>query len=397
MKICYVFQDNYPWDIRVDKIKTSVINAGMEGHILSRNDRRSNCHEILNNIHIHRLPYFRYQLLTNVLNFPAFFSPFWIGTLYRLVKDTPMDLIIVRDLPLTPTAVLVGKLTGCPVLMDMAENYPAMTMDTWEYRGPRPWDYIIRNPEALKYLERKTVPRSDGVLVVSSHSAERVINMGVDRSRIWIVNNTPRLNSDSININDQISRDIKGLSNFIILYVGGLEEPRGLDTVIRALPFIIKMIPAAMFVIVGAGPNEPALKELARSLGVIHNVHFTGWIDNRLVPSIVSAADVCVVPHYVTEHTDTTVPNKIFDYMLQKKPVVATNAKSLEEIILSTGCGKIYSHKDPSDLAETIVSLKDDKLRNQMGRRGYDAVINKYNWNIDEKNLLQAINSFNYL
>jgi len=314
------------------------------------------------------------------------------------VKEIKADLVIIRDLPLAPTALLVGRLYGCPVLMDMAENYPAMISDTWRYRGPNRVDYLVRNPSILRFMEKLVVPHMDGILTVSEHSKERVEMLGVESSKIWVVSNTPKLDCFSSTNNLDILRDeIRKNSSFILTYVGGMEESRGLDMVIRALVEVQKIISDVKFVIVGTGTSETKLRALTKELGVQDHVFFTGWMDNCYVPSIIKLSDVCIVPHYVTEHTDTTVPNKIFDYMIQKKPVVATNSKALSEIVCSSNCGKIYVHDNWKDLAKKIVELKTPSVRRNYGANGYKSVLNRYNWSIDEKNLFWAVNTLSSL
>jgi len=395
LKVCYVFQDKYPWDVRVEKIMDSLVNNGFECHILSRNrERMPKTEKINNNLTIHRLPALPYNWMTSVMNIPAFFSPVWIGEMVMLIKKIKADILIVRDLPLAPAALLSARITKCPIIMDMAENYPAMIQDTWKYRGPGPFDYIIRNPCFLRIMEKYVVPRMDGVFVVSDYSKKRVSKLGLDPSHIWIVSNTPRI--DNIDTNNEIYcrelAKIKAKTSLMILYVGGLEESRGLDIVIRALPIVHKQIPSATFIVVGEGSAKDKLIKLSSYLRIQDRVVFTGWVDNRHVSSIIKSSDVCIVPHYVTEHTDTTIPNKIFDYMLQRKPVVVTNSMSLSDIIKSSDCGRIYVHDDPIDLAIKISELDKAEARERYGNNGYDAILQRYNWAIEEKNLLLAFN-----
>jgi glycosyltransferase involved in cell wall biosynthesis len=392
MKVCYLFQDQYPWDVRVDKIMNSLADHNIQGHIISRNqDRLVRKERLRENLYVHRMPSFSNRRLNELINFPAFFSPVWLKMIVSVVKNTFCNLIIVRDLPLSPTALIAGKLTSVPVLMDMAENYPAMIMDTWKYRGPNPIDRLVRNPWALKAMERLVLPKLDGILVVSKHSAERVVRSGCDKNSVWIVRNTPRLKESKSYRKLHSADDFRRLSDFILLYVGGLEETRGLETVIRALPEITKELPNALFIIVGKGTSESRLKNLVRILGIGDHVIFKGWVQHEMVSSIIDIADVCLVPHFVTEHTETTIPNKIFDYMAQKKPVVVTNAKALKEVIESCHCGMVYHHKDHHQLAELVIKLKDKRLRKQLGQSGYDAVKATYNWDIDEQALLSAV------
>ena len=122
------------------------------------------------------------------------------------------------------------------------------------------------------------------------------------------------------------------------------------------------------------------------------NVYFAGWRNHESIGSIIDSADVCIIPHYVTEHTDTTIPNKLFDYMLQKKPVIATNALSLQTLIQECKCGYIYVHDSPESLVKAVMKLSDSLERLRCGNAGYEKIINKYRWMYDEARLIQSIN-----
>jgi|CXWL01.1.fsa_nt_gi glycosyltransferase involved in cell wall biosynthesis len=388
-RICYVFQDQYPWDVRVEKICDSLASQGIETHIVSRNrDGLPRIESSSDRVTIHRLPKGSSRIIRNVLNFPAFFSPIWLKAIISTVWRTHSDLIIVRDLPLAIAAWIAGKITGRPVILDMAENYPAMIQDTWRYRGPQWIDYLIRNPATLRLVESYILPKMDGVLVVSEASAKRIGNLGVREEVISIVGNTPIVQRAA---NSKVVDQVREMSDFILTYVGGLEETRGLDVVVRAIQKVAQVKPNVLVVLVGKGTSELTLRRLASELRVEKHIVWMGWRDPEVVPSIIQASDVCLVPHYVTEHTDTTIPNKIFDYMLQKKPVIVTHAKTLSEIVHHSRCGLVYRDTSPDELAESIVQLHSKELREQMGNAGYHAVLNTYNWDMDARHLLDAV------
>ena len=150
MSICYIYQDKYPWDIRVDKEVSTFNENKYETHIVSRGGYGLPLIEkIFPHVYVHRLNVNSIKNINNIMNFPAFFSPFWLMKIFDVIKKFEVKLIIVRDLPLGPAAILAGKIKHIPVIIDMAENYPAMIQDTWKYRGPFIQDYLIRNPNFL--------------------------------------------------------------------------------------------------------------------------------------------------------------------------------------------------------------------------------------------------------
>jgi glycosyltransferase involved in cell wall biosynthesis len=396
VKISYIYQDEYPWDIRVSKITNSFAEAKIETHIVCRNRRGlPRSEKVSDYIYIQRLARGFGYLSRTILNFPAFFSPFWFKTILSTALRFNIDLLIVRDLPLGPTAYLVGKLIKTPVIMDMAENYPAMIKDSWTYGKMSTLDYLIRNSSLLRIMERWLLPRLHGILVVSEASRSRVKQLMNDKQTpIWVIGNTPVLDSASRLDNHPLIDILKRHNGLILVYVGGLEEGRGLDIAIRALSIVKEQLGKVVLVIVGEGSSMEMLKRLALKLGVIDNVIFAGWINQEYVPSIISEAHIGLIPHYVTEHTNTTLPNKIFDYMAQKKPVIVTNSNSLEEIVTSCKCGRVYQDRSPDQLAQVVLDLVDPNIRKEMGEAGFKAVREHYNWGVDEKNLLQAILNF---
>ena len=172
-----------------------------------------------------------------------------------------------------------------------------------------------------------------------------------------------------------------------------VESHRGIDIVLKSIPYILKNGIDILFVIVGSGTYENKLKSITRELKIERNVLFTGWMDSKYIPSVIAASDISIVPHYVTEHTNTTIPNKIFDYMLQKKPVIVTNSESLMEIIQFAGCGYSYNDKNPEELAKVICLMQNTELREKLGISGYNAVQEYYNWEHDKNELIKTVES----
>jgi glycosyltransferase involved in cell wall biosynthesis len=112
---------------------------------------------------------------------------------------------------------------------------------------------------------------------------------------------------------------------------------------------------------------EARLRELAGELGVEQNVLLAGWMDPREVLSVTREADIGMIPHLVTEHTDTTIPNKIFDYMANGLPVVVTHCSTLRSIVEETGCGRVCRDRDPQSMADAVLSLTGEAERRKCG------------------------------
>jgi glycosyltransferase involved in cell wall biosynthesis len=383
MNILYIFQDEYPWDVRVEKIVTSLSQHHQVG-ILCRNRGSLGATETIGNVRVYRVG--RRGLLS-VTGFPAFFSPWWINSGVSVIRNEEIQLIVVRDLPLCPLALVLKKLTGTPVVFDMAEDYPAMIEATWKYRGPKPVDYLIRNPYLLRKLERFVLRRVDAIWVVSDASRNRIA--GLTHSPITVVCNTPRLNATYVQ--PPAARTEKQLS---VVYTGWIEEHRGVDTVIEAVAIGREADLPIRFTVVGAGKMLDTLRARVRELGLQDRIEFLGWRPHDEIKDIIAASDIGVVPHRVTSHTNTTLPNKIFDYMSMGKPVIVSNARALEELVGQSRCGVVFQDNDPQSLIRCLQTLRSPALRKKLGDAGAQEVRERWNWSIDEAAMLNAVNKF---
>ncbi|GIK35692.1 MAG: glycosyltransferase WbuB [Gammaproteobacteria bacterium] len=383
MRILYVFQDEYPWDVRVEKITTSLGSAHVV-HLLCRNRGALAAEEQLGQLSVHRVGG---SGLAAIGGFPAFFSPWWIRAGLSVIRRHRIDLLIVRDLPLCPLALILKKFTGVPVIFDMAEDYPAMIEDTWRYRGPALADYLIRNPRLLRTMENLVLPRVDETWVVSAASRDRVMAKSGQGPRVRVIGNTP-----TIDILDMKPQPDQG--TLAMVYTGFIDATRGLDTVVRALSLARREGLPATLDVVGTGAALEDIEKLVAELGLDEFVTFHGWCTQAQLRSVIAACSIGVVPHRVTAHTSTTLPNKIFDYMALAKPVIVSNARALEDVVTEAGCGLVFQDGDPESLLSCLRQLQARETREGMGASGRRHVQEQLNWSRDEAVLLDAVRGF---
>ncbi len=392
MVICHIWDADYPWDVRVEKVCDSLVKKH-EVHLVCRNSKRCPRYEYAKSLHIHRLPCLseRFGRLNYLIGFPAFFNPVWIYTIWKTIKRAKADVILVRDLPLAWTALGIGRLLGLPVVLDMAENYPAMIQDLWDRKGFSILNVLVRNPSVIRVIERTSVRWCDHILAVVEESRDRLIALGVNPARVSLVINTPttaRWTESPRGGGVGVSR---GPQSLILVYLGLLEWARGIETAIRAIQRVHERLPGVKLVIVGSGRHEGDFRQLADQLKLQDAVQFLGWLDYSKAIEVIRESDVGLVPHHATESWNTTIPNKLFDYMSMGKPVIVSNAKPTERIVREERCGVVFKEKDSEDLARAIFMLGDQAIRREMGQHGKDAVTEKYNWAVDEQRLFWAL------
>ena len=88
------------------------------------------------------------------------------------------------------------------------------------------------------------------------------------------------------------------------------------------------------------------------------------------------------------------MPNKIFQFMILGKPVVVSSTAPMMRIVNDAECGLIFKERDPQSLAETIIQLADDSLRQRFGENAKRAVEDRYNWKETARILLNLYHGF---
>jgi glycosyltransferase involved in cell wall biosynthesis len=312
---------------------------------------------------------------------PAFFNPRWLRHVARAIRRTRPEVVVVRDIPLAPVALWTAQRFGIPVVLDMAENYPAMLADIWTAGRQRPWDVAVRNPRAAAVVEAYCARRVEHVVVVVEENAERVAALGVPRERISVVSNTP---SRARALAAGAGRD-RPTGRLEVVYLGILEVPRGLIEAIDAVAMLKARGVPVRLRIVGTGRDEELFRARVRGARLSdEDVLFTGYIPRHEdALGIVGAADVGIVPSHATAQWQTSIANKLFDYMAAGLAVVTSDAAPSARVVRETRSGEVFRAGDAGDLAAALLRLVDPSARQAAGEAGRRAVLSRYNWERD--------------
>lgn len=379
-----VWDGNYPWDVRVEKILNTLNAWGHETHLVCRNSNAQPRRETHNGTHLRRLFAFRdgpLKKLNGALNFPAFFSPLWLREIGRAIDEIKPNVIIIRDLPIAPAVVWQAKRRGVPTILDMAECYPELIRCVWQFDRFHPANILVRNPYFADAVERYVVRNVDLIWVMVEESAERLVRKGIAREKLVKVSNTPKVDAELA------ARAPAENPCLTVVYVGLINPSRGVATAIEAAAILRDRGVRFRLRIAGSGKDAARVERLVDELRLRDSVELLGWIDRTKVQAILDQSDVGLVPHFDCSHWNSTIPNKLFDYMRAKIPVVVSNVRPAQRIVDATGCGLVFRSGDALDLANQLERLQDRQLRERLGRAGSDAIASEYNWETDSARL----------
>jgi len=165
----------------------------------------------------------------------------------------------------------------------------------------------------------------------------------------------------------------------VVVYVGEMSEWHGADML---LDIAERLKEGVKFLLLGKQLEK--LRGDAEARGVADKFVFVGFVKHEEMPKFISAADVGIAPYKPIEemkkHGFYFSPIKIFEYMACGKPVVASDLEIIRDIISANRCGLLAKPGNAEDFASKIeVLLRDEKMRERMGKNGRKAV-SKYTW-----------------
>jgi glycosyltransferase involved in cell wall biosynthesis len=137
--------------------------------------------------------------------------------------------------------------------------------------------------------------RADAVLAVSDHLNRRIIDLGVDASRVHTLR--PAVDRDRFGPgNKREARERLGLpaSPSVLLWVGRMVPVKGLTTLLDACATLAGERKPIVLCLVGDGPQRAMLAARAVALGIDHVVRFAGAVTARELTDWYRAADVTV-------------------------------------------------------------------------------------------------------
>jgi glycosyltransferase involved in cell wall biosynthesis len=243
----------------------------------------------------------------------------------------------------------------------------------------RPWvistihSSRIRSDEDQEALRRLTA-EMDHLVVVSNAIDRKVVEEGRLSAPRSLIYNGVDLDRYDHQQPCCTLREEYGMADdsHIVGVVGRLELEKGHPTLLEAWPLVLAEMPNTYLMIIGEGSRLDALHEIARDLGILDRVTFTGRRDD--IPAVTASFDVAVLPSYREAQGLT-----ILEAMALSRPVVASNVGGIPEMITNEVNGLLVPPHDPPALAAAIVRLlKDHQLADVLGRAGHDMVHDRF-------------------
>ncbi len=170
----------------------------------------------------------------------------------------------------------------------------------------------------------------------------------------------------------------------LLLYQGSIQENRGIEPAIDA----VELLDGVVMVIVGYGYYRITLEDLVARRGLGERIRFYGPIPNQDLLHWTASADVglCNIVNSSVSYF-TTLPNKLFEYMMAEVPVLGSDSPGIGKVVSETGVGEVVDPVDPRSIAAATEKILADP---EPYRAACRVARNRYNWTVESKALLSV-------
>ena len=368
-KIASVVFNPFTNDNRVAKGAKSLAENGYIVEVVAHLGENLKVTQYRDNYTIKRFIYFDRKISISKLSKLIIYFK-WLKRVVEYTKT--FDIIHCNDLNTLPIGVIIKRFYN--------KNLK-IVYDAHEYEiNDRPNEGKL-SIKVKYFLEKSLIRYADRVITVSDSIADEYVKL-YNIKKPALVLNTPSYKiiekRDIFREKFNISRD-----KTIFLYQGGLDSGRGIEIILETFKELNNI--NAVIIFMGYGELENIIKETSKKYS---NIYFHPAVNPDILLDYTSSADFGILfyennclNHYYCS------PNKMFEYLMAKIPVIASNLYEMKRLIESNSIGVVAEKNTPQGLREAIeraIELDKRELQSSIQR-----VREIYNWEEQEKVLLQ--------
>jgi len=308
---------------------------------------------------------------------------YFYRTVYTELCRVKPDAIHCAHPFLLPPAVSYKRATGAGLVYDPFEMY-CLTWSTYMPFARPLWQRMF------EAVENHFVSSVDAVVTIDTRASvlEKRYRKVIDAVEVLL--NVTRL---ATNVDPRLAASLAGKyqDQPLVAYVGSIEAVKGMDVTIEAVARVREAIPGVRLLLIGP-LIEPQRWEATKA-------RFAEFVE--LIPTLpydkmmayLQLARVGLAPYQPTWQYPDSRGNsrKLFTYMQAGLPIVGPEFGELGFVVREEGCGILVDTTSAEDIAAAIEKLlREPEWARELGERGRRAVIEKYNWELEQKKLLTA-------
>lgn len=356
IKVCHITSAHYYKDVRIfEKQCSSLANAGFDVKLIVAKGESTTINGV--------------EVIKVQSSEGNRFKRMWktAKLVYLSAQEQQAKLYHFHDPELLRFALRLKK-SGAKVIYDAHEDLPRQIMG--KYWIPKPLRKIVSF--LVEKFENYIVSKLDGVVAATGFIKDRFLKVNPN---CIDVNNYPILSEEIA---------VESSQENSICYAGGITDNRGIAGIVESLAFL----PGVKLKLAGSYSPQNFRDELS-ALSSWNQVEELGFVSRYEVKklmrqSIAGLVTLKPLPNYLD-----SLPIKMFEYMYERVPVIASDFPLWKTIVEEQGCGICVDPNSPKEIANGIQYLIDNPTVGQeMGKKGRALVLEKYNWKNEEVKLV---------
>lgn len=260
-----------------------------------------------------------------------------------------------------------------PEAFGMIINIPIIT-DILFYPMKQIANYIYSSADDIIAVSKTYIRRA--LIVNDKHKESYSVYLGTELSHFD-------------KLAEEYKFDQKPSGEIWIAYIGTLGHSYDLYTVIDALKILVdRGIKNVKFIVMGDGPLKYKFECYAKKQQVY--AEFTGRLEYNKMVGLLKACDIAVNP--IRSGSAGSIINKVGDYAAAGLPVINTQeCKEYRELLEEHGAGYNCKNKDPIDIANKVMKLCDEKLRQKVGSNNRIIALNYFDRELTYRKIFEVL------
>lgn len=298
--------------------------------------------------------------------------------LMEVAREVKPDVIHAHSPALNAVAALrVSRKLGIPVVYEIRAFWEDAAVD---HGTSKEWGLRYR---LTRGMETWALKRVNAATTICEGLRAEIVSRGIPAQKVEVIPNAVDIDDFSTDgTRDEALAAQLGLDGRMVLgFIGSFYAYEGLDILLKALPAMLQERPELRVLLVGGGPQDAALRQQAKDLGVDGSVIFTGRVPHSEVQRYYNLVDVLCYPRHKMRLTDLVTPLKPLEAMAQGRLMVASDVGGHKELIVDGSTGVLFTAGDAQALAVKVLALLDSPQQwPEFRRRGRHFVEAERNW-----------------
>ncbi|MBA7620642.1 D-inositol-3-phosphate glycosyltransferase [subsurface metagenome] len=306
--------------------------------------------------------------------------------IYIFKEGRKSDMFFVSDygVPAMIANLFLRKKMVIRIVEDFAYEYSlrhGLTTDLLDEFQEKKYSLTV---ELLRKIRNMYIRGADVVVVPSEYFKKIVSDWGIDSQKIRVIYNAIDTKNLELSLSKEEARKRLNLEGKILLSVARLTPWKGIDTVIKTLPYLPENI---KFLVIGDGSYLPHLQNLVKEKGLGERVEFLGSCSHSSTFLYMKAADV-----FILDSGYEGLAHVLLEAMLAEVPIIASDKGGNPELICDQENGFLVPYGDTEALRKAINAILENQDLAKKFINNSREKVKDFNWDRLVREVLSVIN-----